>query len=506
MTLIRIKPVVCFCLIIAPLVIFSQFNEDIQVFSRCHTFDVIKSENDLFHIIIDDTYVDSTVYYEGLKYITVDTLLNQTSLQTYPWAKYAHFPSIDVKNDLVGITWLHGRFAEIDSIKGAVFNSALELDSNSVIYLSDSITFSFSGTTRSTPKICFLNDTLLVAIWIQANPDVDHFSIFGQLFTSSNEFIGSNFKINDQYRIDVDCGFDPVIHPLHSGDGFAVVWMDHPYHVGDIYGQIFNLDGTPRDSSFSITGDYPHYIAGLYNFSMDMDSSDNILTCFSAWDDSYKWNIYYGWSDLNGTALTDIDTIINIPFDVRELSWVNCNISDEGRSIITWQAFEDNRRVFCQRFDNDHSPMGLPFCVSHSDRSTDQDYQYSFIHEDRIYSFWNESHSIWGSIIEFDNPPVSIAYNSEIKTFSLSQNHPNPFNPTTTIRYQLPAVSDVQMIIFDISGRKIRQWSYQNQSAGTYEITWNGKDQIGNPVPSGVYIYGIEAGEYVHSQKMVLIK
>jgi flagellar hook assembly protein FlgD len=62
------------------------------------------------------------------------------------------------------------------------------------------------------------------------------------------------------------------------------------------------------------------------------------------------------------------------------------------------------------------------------------------------------------------------------------------------------------MIIFDISGRKIRQWSYQNQSAGTYEITWNGKDQIGNPVPSGVYIYGIEAGEYVHSQKMVLIK
>lgn len=90
--------------------------------------------------------------------------------------------------------------------------------------------------------------------------------------------------------------------------------------------------------------------------------------------------------------------------------------------------------------------------------------------------------------------------------YCLYQNYPNPFNPSTTISYQLLAVSDIHMIIFDLSGRKIQQWSCQNQIAGTYEITWNGKDQNGNPVPSGVYIYRMVADGFVQSKKMVLLK
>ena len=90
--------------------------------------------------------------------------------------------------------------------------------------------------------------------------------------------------------------------------------------------------------------------------------------------------------------------------------------------------------------------------------------------------------------------------------YKLYQNYPNPFNPITTISYQLPASSNVELAVYDISGRKINQWSYINQAAGTYEITWNGKDQHGNPVPSGVYIYRMMAGEFVESKKMVLLK
>jgi FlgD Ig-like domain len=90
--------------------------------------------------------------------------------------------------------------------------------------------------------------------------------------------------------------------------------------------------------------------------------------------------------------------------------------------------------------------------------------------------------------------------------YNISQNYPNPFNPTTTISYQLPTVNDVEVSIYDISGRKIKQWSYQNQIAGAYEITWNGKDMHGNPVPSGVYIYRMVVGEFVESKKMVLLK
>ena len=90
--------------------------------------------------------------------------------------------------------------------------------------------------------------------------------------------------------------------------------------------------------------------------------------------------------------------------------------------------------------------------------------------------------------------------------YILDQNYPNPFNLITTISYQLPAVSDVELMIFDISGRKINQWSYTNQATGTYEITWNGKDQSGNSLSSGVYIYRMVAGEFIESKKMVLLK
>ena len=90
--------------------------------------------------------------------------------------------------------------------------------------------------------------------------------------------------------------------------------------------------------------------------------------------------------------------------------------------------------------------------------------------------------------------------------FQIEQNYPNPFNPRTVINYELSAISNVELTIYDLSGRKIRQWSNQNQAAGTYELTWNGKDQNGNPVSSGVYIYRMMAGDFIQSKKMVLLK
>jgi flagellar hook assembly protein FlgD len=104
-----------------------------------------------------------------------------------------------------------------------------------------------------------------------------------------------------------------------------------------------------------------------------------------------------------------------------------------------------------------------------------------------------------GWIEMVNNHTIPVSYN-------LYQNYPNPFNPKTTISYQLPAVSDVNLVIFDIAGRRINQWSYSNQQAGAYDITWNGKDQSGKTVPSGVYIYRMMAGEFVESKKMVLLK
>ena len=90
--------------------------------------------------------------------------------------------------------------------------------------------------------------------------------------------------------------------------------------------------------------------------------------------------------------------------------------------------------------------------------------------------------------------------------FSLSHNYPNPFNPQTTIRYGLPRQSNLTLIIYNIMGQVIMHWDEQNVPPGFYRKTWNGTNQIGAPVVSGLYFYRIIAGDFVQTKKMVLLK
>jgi hypothetical protein len=90
--------------------------------------------------------------------------------------------------------------------------------------------------------------------------------------------------------------------------------------------------------------------------------------------------------------------------------------------------------------------------------------------------------------------------------YSLSQNYPNPFNPVTTIAYSLPEQSHVMLEIFNILGQRVRTLLGAFQSAGYHRITWDGKDDQGKDVSSGIYFYRLEAGDFTDSKKMVILK
>ena len=90
--------------------------------------------------------------------------------------------------------------------------------------------------------------------------------------------------------------------------------------------------------------------------------------------------------------------------------------------------------------------------------------------------------------------------------FELSQNYPNPFNPVTTIEYSLPARSQVMIEIFNVLGQKVRTLVNEAKTAGSYRIEWNGSDDAGKPVSTGVYLYRFQAGDLVQTKKMLLIK
>ncbi|MGP8329175.1 MAG: FlgD immunoglobulin-like domain containing protein [Methanosarcinaceae archaeon] len=92
------------------------------------------------------------------------------------------------------------------------------------------------------------------------------------------------------------------------------------------------------------------------------------------------------------------------------------------------------------------------------------------------------------------------------KMFRLQQNYPNPFNPTTTIQYDLPKTSKVTINIFNAVGQLVRKLNRETQQPGSYQLTWDGRDQQGQLLPSGVYLYQIAAVGFTDVKKMLLVK
>jgi len=90
--------------------------------------------------------------------------------------------------------------------------------------------------------------------------------------------------------------------------------------------------------------------------------------------------------------------------------------------------------------------------------------------------------------------------------FALHQNYPNPFNPVTTLRYDLPEQTHVNITIYDMLGRKVRTILNQQQDPGYKSLIWDATNDYGKPVSAGIYLYQIQAGEYISTKKMVLLK
>lgn len=90
--------------------------------------------------------------------------------------------------------------------------------------------------------------------------------------------------------------------------------------------------------------------------------------------------------------------------------------------------------------------------------------------------------------------------------FALQQNYPNPFNPGTIIRFQLPSHGRVSLTIYNISGQLVRTLLDSSVSAGAHAVAWDGRDDHGQLVASGEYLYRIEAGRFVEMKKMTFVR
>ena len=137
------------------------------------------------------------------------------------------------------------------------------------------------------------------------------------------------------------------------------------------------------------------------------------------------------------------------------------------------------------------SPEDLSFRMTDNDLEPGASYRY------RVYATDED-----GTKLLF----VTESMTAETPEMSLYQNYPNPFNPATTIRFYLPEKGGVLLEIFDVSGKYVACIVDESMERGRHTIEWNGQDQNGNPVSSGVYFYRLKAGKNTISRKMVLLR
>jgi hypothetical protein len=90
--------------------------------------------------------------------------------------------------------------------------------------------------------------------------------------------------------------------------------------------------------------------------------------------------------------------------------------------------------------------------------------------------------------------------------YSLLQNYPNPFNPVTFITYTNLEMSYIEVLVYNLAGQEINKLVSETKAPGKYSISWDGTDNLGNPVASGVYFYSFHGNRFSDMKKMILMK
>jgi hypothetical protein len=118
-------------------------------------------------------------------------------------------------------------------------------------------------------------------------------------------------------------------------------------------------------------------------------------------------------------------------------------------------------------------------------------------------TYWYKLREVSDDGLGAEYGPYAVTYRI---TNRLDQNVPNPFNPTTTIAYAIASDNQVSLTIYDVAGRKVRTLVNERQKADAYKLVWDGVNDAGSKVASGVYFYKLVAGKFTQTKKMVLLK
>ena len=222
-----------------------------------------------------------------------------------------------------------------------------------------------------------------------------------------------------------------------------------------------------------------------------------------------------------GVALrfsTEAETDLDHDTDVADFSHYRI-YRQEGSRVAPWEILADNIAASDLEMGGVHPDAAFGGRIYwDKDVTAGFDYWYSVVAVDDGSQNWAqpgvalESSRWWtwtgyGELGVTATEPNTVAVNpSTPGRFALAQNAPNPFNPTTTISFEVPTAGEASLVIYGPTGQVVRTLIDGTVEAGQHSVTWNGLDNFGRPAASGVYIYRLVSGNEIAHQRMVLVK
>ncbi|MBT4254021.1 MAG: T9SS type A sorting domain-containing protein [Candidatus Marinimicrobia bacterium] len=238
-------------------------------------------------------------------------------------------------------------------------------------------------------------------------------------------------------------------------------------------------------------------------FSSTVSTSSNTLTLTGI--DAFSY-----WTAAPTGSDASLPVELSIWTAVSKSSWVNLQWTTESeienlgfiidRKLSTQSSFEDLASFSDLESLKGQGSTSRSNEYSYLDKDVRVGQEYTYRLSDVDYHGKRTNHAELSVIVKAADETMLI------DSYTLLPAYPNPFNPSTTLRYGLPEEVAVSLFIYDIKGNLVKTFTSETKAAGWYEHTWNGIDDSGQPVSTGLYLTRLQAGSYTKTIKMLYLK
>jgi len=302
-------------------------------------------------------------------------------------------------------------------------------------------------------------------------------------------------------------GYQQNAQMLRSGNSFTLIWEDTRNQNSDIFAQIISSDGVALGEidGFAIVEKINDQKMPAASFNA---STSEVFICWEDFESGFDFDLLYATINMNDFIVSE-ESIIS--FEDGDQLGPEVGLSNEAQYLLAWRDSRDGGEpdIYYQQLGPEgavYPEGGTVVCEEPFAQVTpliarynSNDDAHLIVWQDMRSSGKEELRNLYAQSVTIEESAVELE-DFYPEKMVLHQNYPNPFNPNTVIMFGILENSEVRLGIFDLMGREVRTLVNSRMTSGEFEIDWDGMDNSGRPVSSGMYMCKLESKSLITGQ------